>query len=216
MVSTQVKDVMTTDAVAVAETASYKHLIEIMRHRRISAVPVVDAAGHVNGVVSEADLLLKQVGLDALTGLRATGRRGELAKAAGLTAADLMTQPAVTIGPGDSVGEAARRMHDHGIKHLPVVGHDGALVGIVSRIDLLSVFGRPDQDIRSEITEKILARRPGLDPTAVSVAVASGVVTVSGRTPSETVAAELIDAICQTEGVVNVRDRISWPQADTG
>jgi CBS domain-containing protein len=207
---------MTSDAVAVAETASYKRLIELMRHRRISSVPVVDAAGHVSGVVSEADLLLKEVGLDALTGLRATGRRGELAKAAGLTAADLMTQPAVTIGPEDSVGEAARRMHEHRIKHLPVVGHDGELVGIVSRIDLLSVFDRPDQDIRTEISEKILAGRQGLDPQAVSVTVASGVVTVRGRTPSEAVAAELIDAICQTEGVVNVRDKITWPPADAG
>lgn len=202
---------MTTGAVAVAETASYKHLIEIMRRRRISSVPVVDAAGHVSGVVSEADLLLKEVGLDALTGLRATGRHGELAKAAGLTAVDLMTQPAVTIGPEDSVAEAARRMHDYRIKHLPVVGHDGELVGVVSRIDLLSVFDRPDQDIRSEITEKILAGRLGLDPEACSVTVVSGVVTVSGRTPSEAVAVELIDAICHTEGVVNVRDKISWP-----
>ena len=202
---------MTTGAVAVAETASYKHLIEIMRRRRISSVPVVDAAGHVSGVVSEADLLLKEVGLDALTGLRATGLDGELAKAAGLTAVDLMTQPAVTIGPEDSVAEAARRMHDYRIKHLPVVGHDGELVGVVSRIDLLSVFDRPDQDIRSEITEKILAAWLGLDPEACSVTVVSGVVTVSGRTPSEAVAVELIDAICHTEGVVNVRDKISWP-----
>jgi len=206
---------MTADTVAVAETASYKHLIGLMRHRRISSVPVVDAAGHVSGVVSEADLLLKEVGLDALTGLRATGRRGELAKAAGLTAADLMTQPAVTIGPEDSLGDAARRMHDYGIKHLPVVGPGGELVGIVSRIDLLSVFDRPDQDIRSEITERILAGRLGLDPQAFSVTVASGIVTVGGRTSSERVAVELIDAICQVEGVVNVRDEISWPQPDT-
>lgn len=206
---------MTTDPVAVAATADYKHLIETMRRGRISAVPVVDAAGHVSGVVSEADLLLKEVGLDALTGLRATGRRGELAKAAGLTAADLMTQPAVTIGPEDSVAEAARRMHDHRVKHLPVVGHDGELAGIVSRIDLLAVFDRPDQDIRSDIAT-ILAGRPALDPGAFSMTVASGVVTVSGRAPSEAVAVELIDAVCRIEGVVNVRDMISWPQADTG
>ena len=97
---------MTADAIAVAETANYKHLIEIMRRGRISSVPVVDAAGHVSGVVSEADLLLKEVGLDALTGLRATGRRGELAKAAGLTAEDLMTQPGRDDRPG---GQRGRR-----------------------------------------------------------------------------------------------------------
>lgn len=140
---------MTTDPVAVTAAADYKHLVEIMRRERISSVPVVDTAGHVSGVVSEADLLLKQVGLGALTGLQATGRRGGVAKATGLTAADLMTQPAVTIAPEDSVAEAARRMHNYGIKHLPVVGPDGELVGIVSRIDLLAVFGRPGQDTRS-------------------------------------------------------------------
>jgi CBS domain-containing protein len=205
---------MTTGAVAVAQTAGYKHLIEVMRRGRISSVPVVDAAGHVSGVVSEADLLLKEVGLDALTGLQATGRRGALAKAAGVTAADLMTQPVVTIGPEDKVAEAARRMHDHRIKHLPVVGRDGELVGIVSRIDVLSVFDRPDQDIRREIAENILAGR--LDPKAFTVTVASGVVTVSGRAPSEAAAVDLIEAICRIEGVVSVGDQISWPQADTG
>jgi CBS-domain-containing membrane protein len=122
----------------------------------------------------------------------------------------------VTIGPGDTVAEAARRMHDYRVKHLPVIGRDGELAGIVSRIDLLSVFDRPDQDIRSEISEKILTGRQGLGPEAISVTVASGVVTVSGRTPNEAVAAELIDAICQTEGVVNVRDGITWPEADAG
>ncbi len=74
---------------------------------------------------------------------------------------------------------------------------------------------RPDQDIRSDISEKILAR-PGLDPEAFSVTVASGVVTISGRTSSEAVAAELTDAICQTEGVVSLRDGITWPLADAG
>jgi len=67
-----------------------------------------------------------------------------------VTAAELMTSPAVTIGPEDSVADAARRMHDRHVKRLPVVDHAGRLVGIVSRVDLLSVFDRPDSEIRAE------------------------------------------------------------------
>jgi CBS domain-containing protein len=96
-VSSRVKDVMTGDVVTVGESAGYKDIIAVMRERRVSAVPVLDAAGHLAGVVSEADLLLKEAGADALGGyLISTGRRGERAKAAGVTAAGLMTAP-----PGD-------------------------------------------------------------------------------------------------------------------
>jgi CBS domain-containing protein len=46
--------------------------------------------------------------------LRASGRRGERAKAAGETAAELMSAPPVTIGPGAGVADAARLMFEHG------------------------------------------------------------------------------------------------------
>ncbi|MFI5062660.1 MAG: hypothetical protein ACHP9Z_01590 [Streptosporangiales bacterium] len=63
----------------------------------MSAFPVLDAADRLAGVVSEAHLLLKEVGQEALAGfLVASGRRGERAKAAGVTAAELMKTPVVT------------------------------------------------------------------------------------------------------------------------
>jgi len=63
----------------------------------VSAFPVLDAADRLAGVVSEAHLLLKEVGQEALAGfLVASGRRGERAKAAGVTAAELMKTPVVT------------------------------------------------------------------------------------------------------------------------
>lgn len=100
----RVKDVMTKDVVSVRETAEYKDIVAVMRELRISAFPVLDEEDHLVGVVSEADLLLKEVGQGALgRNLMSTGRRGERAKAAGFTAAELMSRPAVTIGPDDSV-----------------------------------------------------------------------------------------------------------------
>src|SRR6266545_4576047 len=96
-----VKDVMTRSVVAVHETADYKDIVTVMRRRRVSAFPVVDSAGHVLGVVSEADLLLKEaapVGSSAASVRPWAGRRRrEQVKAAGVTAGELMSKPAVTI-----------------------------------------------------------------------------------------------------------------------
>jgi hypothetical protein len=103
IVSSAVEDVMSTPVVAVRDTVGYKDIIIALRQWRVSACPVLDAAGRVIGVVSEADLLLREVGPEPFTGpgrsLRASGRRGERAKAAGEIAAELMSTPPVTIGP---------------------------------------------------------------------------------------------------------------------
>ena len=209
-----VKDVMTTNVVAIGETASYKDIIIAMIGRRVSACPVLDVTGRVIGVVSEADLLLKELGPEHFDGpgasLRASGRRGERAKANGMTAAELMSTPAVTISPAASVAEAARLMHQYGVKRLPVVDADGQLAGIVSRLDVLSVFTRPDDQIRDDVMQVIVGEF-ALNPDTFGVTVASGVVTVTGQFGSRAVVLQLRDAIRYVEGVVGVRDRARYP-----
>ena len=213
--SSRVKDVMTTDVAAVRETAGYKDILAVMRQRHVSAVPVLDSAGHLVGVVSEADLLLKEIGTEALAGHRiSAGRRADQSKASGVTAADLMSTPAVAIGPQESVATAARRMHDRRVKRLPVVDEKGLLVGIMSRVDVLSVFARPDEEIRDEVVKKIIGVEFALDSDAFDVTVRSGIVTVTGQVESRSIARQLIDALRHVEGVVDVRDRISHPLAD--
>jgi CBS-domain-containing membrane protein len=180
-----------------------------MRQRRVSAFPVLDAAGRVTGVVSEADLLAKEVGPEPFAGLggllRATGRRSERAKAAGVTAAELMSAPPVTIGPDASVADAARLMYEQGVKRLPVVDEAGRLAGIISRVDVLSVFTRPDSEIRADIWRRISGAG------ALGVAVASGIVTLTGQARSHAAAVRAIDDAHRVEGVVDVRDRIRYP-----
>jgi CBS domain-containing protein len=55
-----------------------------------------------------------------------------------------MTGPAVTIGPEEAVASAPRRMHDRGVKRLPVVDHAGALIGIVTLHQLTQPGGIAD------------------------------------------------------------------------
>ena len=93
-----VKDVMTTHVVAVRQDATYKIMVASLRGRHISALPVLDDQDKVIGVVSEADLLAKEaleVGPHGYTG--GILPHEQLAKATGVTAADLMTRPAITI-----------------------------------------------------------------------------------------------------------------------
>ena len=152
-----VKDVMSTLPVWVSETASFREIAARLRECRVSAFPVLDAHGKVTGVVSEADLLIKEAGPDepnVVWGLLAgIVHHAARAKAGGVTAADLMTSPAVTIGPDETVEHAARLMHDRKVKRLPVVDQAGRLVGIISRSDVLAIFDRTDaRSARATVT----------------------------------------------------------------
>ena len=207
-----VRDVMSTHPVSVRTTSSFKEIAAGLREFRVSAFPVLDADGTVIGVVSEADLLPKEA-LDDRHGVRGTitGRmhRADQAKAAGVMAADLMTTPAVTVTPDDTVEHAARLMYSRKVKRLPVVDAGGHLVGIVSRTDILAVFDRTDEEIRAEIMTEVI---PGhSEPTWYSVLVKDGVVTMEGTPETVPIGHDIVRRARHVQGVVAVRDRLVYP-----
>jgi len=214
---TTVGDVMTTNVVAVREGTGYKEIVTLLREHRVSAFPVVDQEDRVVGVVSEADLLVKPAAPAFPQGqIRLAWRLEERSKATGVTAADLMSTPPITIGLAAAVREAARLMQSRQVKRLPVVGKDGRLVGIISRTDVLGVFERPDAQIRDEVVKSISAGELGLDPDLLDVAVKSGIVTISGPVDRRATALNLLGAARYVDGVVAVRDRLSYPAERPG
>jgi CBS domain-containing protein len=78
---TKVQEVMTTDVLVANESTPFKEIAELLARQRISAVPVLDAAGQLVGVVSEADLLLKEEHPDAAMGAPWFERRHRLSAA---------------------------------------------------------------------------------------------------------------------------------------
>jgi CBS domain-containing protein len=211
---TSVKEIMTTQVVAVKLGASFKEMAAALRDNRISAFPVIDDDGRVIGVVSEADLLAKEVlNADGAGTITAMLHRREQDKADGLTARDLMTHPAVTVTPDDSVEQAARLMYTLQVKRLPVIDRDGGLVGIISRTDVLAVYDRPDADIQQEIIDNVIVHRFLLDPDQFTVGVQAGVVTLEGHPDSAALGHDLARMIRHVQGVVAVRDRLSYPEA---
>ena len=206
-----VAEVMTFNVVAVRQEAEFKEIVSVMHRRRVSAFPVLDSGDRVIGIVSEADLLPREAYPARPVTARHEARRRVPAKAAALTAAELMTSPAITIAPQSTVTEAARIMHTKKVKRLPVVDDDGRLVGIVSRVDLLGVYDRPDAQILADVTERVIGGDFVFDPSEFAVRVASGVVTISGRVEDQKTAFRLLDAIWDVAGVVDVRDRLTYP-----
>jgi CBS domain-containing protein len=212
--SAKVADVMTRKVIAVRGNASFREIAVRLRDERVSAFPVIDDNNRVIGVVSEADLIAKEAaggGYDSFSGpWSGLLRRHELEKARGVTAAQLMSKPAVIAGPDDTVSHVAQLMYDRRVKRLPVVDGAGRLVGIISRTDVLSVYGRPDEDIRREITGSLLLESFLVDPRSYQVTVKDGIVTLAGTPETDAVGREIIRAVRHIDGVVAVRDRLDY------
>jgi CBS domain-containing protein len=208
-----VRDVMSSLPIAVLETTPFREIAARLRECRVSAFPVLDADGKVRGVVSEADLLVKEAMLGEPAGvggfLAGIAHHAARAKARGITAADLMTSPAVTIGPDETVEHAARLMYDRTVKRLPVVDQAGRPIGIISRTDVLAVFDRTDAEIREEIMGQVITGRS--EPSWYSVIVKDGLVTLEGTPETVAIGRDLVRRVRRVQGVISVRDRLAYP-----
>ncbi len=212
-----VQDVMTRDVVVAHGSTPFHELVELLSRQHVSALPVVDDTGHVLGIVCNSDLVLKEV--QALKGpcdpqALTSSYRLERAKAAGTTAKQVMTAPVMSVYPEELVADAARRLHAWKIDQLPVVDRAGVLVGIVSRADVLKVFLRSDEEIRFELLDDIAGRLLRLHTDQLRVEVDGGVVTLTGQLEHRSRAIALAELAGWVDGVVAVRDRLTYQHDD--
>jgi CBS domain-containing protein len=137
------RDVMTGTVVCINVGDSIFDAAELLLGARVSAVPVVDDKNAVVGIVSEADLIRRaEIGTTARKGWLVRLLDSDVSAAKDFAAAhtrriaDVMTKEVVTAGPDATLRELVELMERHGVKRIPIV-RDGALVGVVSRADLL-------------------------------------------------------------------------------
>jgi CBS domain-containing protein len=213
--SALVKDVMTAQVVWVERDTPFAEVATSLHQYRVSAFPVLDQAGAVIGLVSESDLLAKLAlggGEDGMPGLiNGILRQQETEKARAVTAGELMTSPAFTVSPDDSIEHAAKLMYTRRVKRLPVIDESGHLAGIISRADVLTVYGRPDVEIGEEIRREVL-RDPAV-PGTLDVSVTDGVVTLAGQPKTSGQGHDMARRARYVQGVVAVRDRFDYPAA---
>lgn len=208
-----VADVMTRAVVSAYAGAAFKEIAAALDRNRINSVPVINDEHRVMGVVTTSDLLARVAHVRPVPRGHRRGAHGELSrKEQGLTAADLMTAPAITASTGTSIADAARQLARHRIRSMPVVDRAGALVGMVSRADLIRLFLRSDDEIRDDIVRDVV--EPTARPGDVAVAVDGGIVRLSGHVPTALLARRLELQAANVAGVVDVRSDLTFEVDD--
>jgi len=215
-----VRDVMTTAVICVNPGAPLKDVAQLLIDSRISGLPVVTDDGAVVGVVSEADLILKEGGVGAIhhrrlariLGDNAEAREAQ-AKLAATTAGEAMSSPAVTIGSGRPIREAAALMTERGVNRLPVVD-DEHLVGIVTRADLVRAYLRSDEELARAIRNDVILKILWLDPSQFTVDVTDGVASISGRVERRSTAEMIEETVSFVPGLIGVRASVQWSVDD--
>ena len=217
------RDVMVAPVITVKSSSTVKEVAQTLVDRRISAVPVIDDAGKLVGIISEGDLMHR-----AETGtelryrwwIRLVGGDASLPadyiKAHARRAADIMTQNVITATPETPLDEIAVLLERNSIKRVPIV-REGQLVGIVSRANLVQALATLPRGLEiplsdSNIREKLLSHlreQPWADTHLLNVTVTDGVVSLWGIASSEMEKKAIRVAAESTPGVRAVSDHLA-------
>ena len=135
------KEVMKTNLVTVREDTPVKEIAKLMLTHDISGLPVVNGQGEIVGVVSELDLMRKQIKTNEpsvwtmLWGMdpeREKKHRDAIRKYMGKTAEEVMTSPALNVDVSDNLEKVGNLMFNKRIKRV-FVTDNGKLAGVISR-----------------------------------------------------------------------------------
>lgn len=135
----QVKEVMSRQVISIDASDSCLEAADRMHRSRVRHLPVVDRGNRLLGIITDGDLrhhlfspaVFPALGMPSMDALKAT------------SVAELMTTDVVTVGPGETLGEAARLMLERKVGSLPVL-EDGRVVGILTETDMLRLIVRSD------------------------------------------------------------------------
>lgn len=150
----QARDVMTREVLTVGPDTSAKYAGELMAAHGFAALPVVEDGDRVVGIVAEADVLRDRIPQDPRLHQRRDGAAAP--DSVPLLVHEVMTAAVRTVEPTADLADLARLLTEGHLRSVPVVA-GGALVGIVSRRDVLRALVRPDGDIRADVLRLVEA-----------------------------------------------------------
>lgn len=220
----QARDVMVSPVITVGKNATVRDVAKILVEKRISAVPVVDNAGKIVGIVTESDLMRRaEAGtarsyswwMQFLAGDATVA--ADYVKSHAAKVEDIMTPAVVTAAPETPLHEIAALLEKRQIKRVPIVSKDGSLVGIVSRANLIQVVASarpklemtlPDSTIRQKLLDE-LKKLPWAHPHTLSITVTNGVVDLWGYAESGDQRKAVRIAAEAIPGVTAVNDQLA-------
>lgn len=147
-----VADIMDSNVVTVRPEDDIRAAIDTLRDHDLPGVPVVDDDERCVGIVTESDLILRDEEADihlphhidimgGIIWLESTKHfEARVKKALASNVGQMMTADPVTVSPSAPVEEAARLIAERKHNRLPVVGEDGRVVGVVTRVDVLDAL----------------------------------------------------------------------------
>lgn len=125
---------MTSPAIVAPETMVLPEARQLLHDRHIRRLPVVDATGHLVGIVSKGDI--NCISDSHVTDVREYDLHYRVSD---LPLGKIMTRDVITVTPETSIVEVAQLMLAHKIGGVPVVS-DGRVVGIITESDLFRVI----------------------------------------------------------------------------
>lgn len=126
----RVADLMTLDPVSIPLDATIEEAEVLLRHHRITGLPVIDADDRLVGVISQTDLLYL-----ALPSVRALIRHS----GSSIRVGEVMSTPPITIDAAARLTDAARMMDRDHLHRLVVVDAHGHPIGVLAAMDFVAL-----------------------------------------------------------------------------
>ena len=225
------KDVMTHRVISVEPMAAISQAIRLMLQNKISGLPVVDAGGHLVGIVTEGDFLRRsEMATDKkrsrlLEFLLGSGQSADnYVRSHGRKVEEVMTRDVHTVSEDTSLEDVVRTMEKRRIKRLPVV-RGRRIVGIISRANLLHALAsvareikpttNDDESIRARLLKE-LDKETWAPAALVNVVFRKGIVDLHGGITDERQRPALVVMAENIPGVKGVRDHLVWIEPMSG
>jgi CBS domain-containing protein len=210
-----VAEVMTPRVMTAVPDSLFKELVATMIAHDVDALPVIGPSGRPVGIVTETDVMAKLEffgGADNWPLLGGSRARRRWRKASGLTAAQVMTAPALVVARDAPLTVAVRMLATHRLHQLCVVDRAGHLVGMLTRRDALRLFLRGDGAIVADLDQLLASTSKHTDQIVIDVT--DGIVTVSGTVGLRSTAAYTARNIHHIPGVIAVRNDLHYEVDD--
>jgi len=156
---------MTRPVITFRPNTAIREAAAVLTERGITAAPVLDGADELVGMVSEADLIAGRFAHDPRSQLRRDEGIGDEPAGAPQTVGEVMTRTVIAMSANADAADLAQAMVDRDIRSVPIVT-GSAVIGIVSRRDLLRTLVRDDDVVRADVVHRLETYTGGWTGTA--------------------------------------------------